>query len=366
MARRGSGHSTDSLCLLLGIAEDRYKAALRLHLPKGLDMAPHPQRLTVTHRAWPLMTPVGGESAVDVVVVEIADGDSRGRGECVPVRRFGETIDSVLTAINAMKGAVLSGLNRETLQQAMPPGAARNAIDCAFWGIDANRAYCSVADLAGLGAVKPVMTALTLGFDTPDKMAEMAATHRTRPLFKLELGGDGDMDRVRAVRQAAPAARLIVDGNEGWTSEQLSEYMPILLDLRVELIEQPLPAGADDALVGLACPIPLCADESCRMVGDLDRVDGKYAAVTIKLDKVGGLTEALALAEAAKRLGLRVMVGGGIGTSLGVAPALLVAQQAEIVDLDGPLRLAFDRAAGLRYEGGTIYPPDPKLWGGPD
>ncbi len=279
------------------------------------------------------MTAVGGETAVNVVVVEIADGDSRGRGECVPVRRHGETIDSVLAAIQAMKGAVFSGLNRDTLQQAMPPGAARNAIDCAFWAIDANRAYRSVADMAGLGSVKPVVTALTLGFDTPDRMAEVAAVHRTRPLFKLELGGDGDMERVRAVRHAAPAARLIVDANEGWNEGQLSEYMPMLLDSRVELIEQPLPAGADDALVGLGCPIPLCADESCRMVADLDRL---------------------------------VMVGGGSGTSLGVAPALLVAQQAEIVDLDGPLRLAFDRAAGLRYEGGTIYPADPKLWGGPD
>ncbi|MDE8343667.1 MAG: dipeptide epimerase, partial [Acidocella sp.] len=291
-------------------------------------------------------------TSVDVVVVEIADGDSRGRGECVPVRRCGETIDSVLAAVQAMKGAVFSGLNRDTLQQAMSPGAARNAIDCAFWAIDANRAYRSVGDMAGLGLVKPVVTALTLGFDTPDKMAEMAAAHRTRPLFKLELGGDGDMDRVRAVRQAAPAARLIVDANEGWDAGQLSEYMPMLLDLRVELIEQPLPADADDALGRLACPIPICADESCRMVADLDRVVGKYAAVNIKLDQVGGLTEAFALAEAAKRLGLRFMVGGGIGTSLGVAPALLVAQQAEIVDLDGPLRLAFDRAAGLRYEGG--------------
>jgi L-alanine-DL-glutamate epimerase-like enolase superfamily enzyme len=328
-------------------------------------MAPHPQRLTVTHRAWPLIPAVGGESAVDVVVVEIADGDSRGRGECVPVWRNGETIDSVLAAIQAMKGAVFSGLNRDTLQQAMPPGAARNAIDCAFWAIDANRAYRSVADMAGLGSVKPVVTALTLGFDTPDRMAEVAAVHRTRPLFKLELGGDGDMARVRAVRQAAPAARLIVDANESWNERQLSEYMPMLVDLRVKLIEQPLPADADDALCRLTCPIPLCADESCRIVADLDRLVGKYAAVNIKLDKVGGLTEAFALAEAAKRLGLRIMVGGGIGTSLGVAPALLVAQQAEMVDLDGPLRLAFDRAAGLRYEGGTIYPADPKLWGGP-
>ncbi len=331
-------------------------------------MAPHPQRLTVTRRAWPLtrpfMTAHGVETTVDVVVAEISDVESRGRGEGVPLRRYGESIDSVVAALDAMKGAVFSGLNRDTLQQALPPGAARNALDCAFWDIDAKRAYRSVAELAGLGAARPLMTTFTVAFDTPDKMAELAAANRTRPLLKLELGGDGDVERVRAVRQAAPAARLIVDANESWNEPQLGDYMPTLVDLRVALIEQPLPAGADDALARLDCPIPLCADESCRTRADLDRLDGKYAAINIKLDKAGGLTEALALAEAAKRRGLRIMVGGVISTSLGIAPALLVAQQAEIVDLDGPLRLALDRGAGLRYDGSTIHPPDPKLWGG--
>jgi L-alanine-DL-glutamate epimerase-like enolase superfamily enzyme len=175
--------------------------------------------------------------------------------------------------------------------------------------------------------------------------------------------GDGDVERVRAVRQAAPAARLLVDANESWNEAQLRDYMPMLIDLRVALIEQPLPA--DDTLARLERPIPLCADESCRMLADLDRLGGKYQAANIKLDKVGGLTEALALAEEAKRRGLRIMVGGVISMSLGIAPALLVAQQAEIVDLDGPLRLALDRGAGLRYDGSTIRPPDPKLWGVP-
>ncbi len=283
----------------------------------------------------------------------------------MPLRRYGESIDSVVAALDAMKGAIISGLNRETLQSAMPPGAARNALDCAFWDIDAKRAYCSVAELAGLGAVTPVVTAFTLDFDTPDKMAEQAAANRTRPLLRLELGGDGDVERVRAVRQAVPAARLIVDANESWNESQLCEFMPALIDCRVELIEQPLPADADDALARLERPIPLCADESCRTLADLDRLDGKYEAINIKLDKAGGLTEALALAAEAKRRGLRIMVGGVIGTSLGVAPALLVAQQAEIVDLDGPLFLASDRVPGLRYDGSTIHPPDPKLWGGP-
>jgi L-alanine-DL-glutamate epimerase-like enolase superfamily enzyme len=332
-------------------------------------VAPHPQRLTVTRRAWPLARPVatahGVETTVDVVVAEISDVESRGRGEGVPLQRFGESIDSVVAALDAMKGAVFSGLNRDTLQGALPAGAARNALDCAFWDMDAKRAYCSVAELAGLGAVTPLVTAFTLDFDAPEKMAEQAAAHRTRPLLRLALGGDGDVERVRAVRQAAPTARLIVDAREGWNEAQLGEFMPALSDCRVELIEQPLPADADDALARLALPIPICADESCRTLADLDRLDGKYQAVTIKLDKAGGLTEALTLAGEAKRRGLRVMVGGSIGTSLGIAPALLVAQQAHIVDLDGPLHLAVDRGARLRYDGSTIHPADPSLWGGP-
>jgi L-Ala-D/L-Glu epimerase len=275
-------------------------------------MAPHPQRLTVTRRAWrlaqPLTTAHGVETMVDVVVAEIADGEGRGRGEGVPLRRYGESIGDVVAAIDAMKGAVFSGLDRDELQHALPPGAARNALDCAFWDLDAKRAYRSVAELAGLGAMRPLMTAFTIAFDTPHKMAELAAANRTRPLLRLELGGDGDVERVRTVRQAVPAARLIVDANESWTEAQLGEYMPMLVDLRAALIEQPLPADADDALARLEWPIPLCADESCRTVADLDRLDGKYQAINIKLDKAGGLTEALALAAEAKRRGLRIMV----------------------------------------------------------
>jgi L-alanine-DL-glutamate epimerase-like enolase superfamily enzyme len=331
-------------------------------------MAPHPQRLTVNRRAWPLARPIatarGVETTVDVVVAEISDVESRGRGEAVPLQRFGESTDSAAAALEAMKGAITSGLNRDTLQNALPPGAARNALDCAFWDMDAKRAYRSVAALAGLGPVTPVVTAFTLDFDTPDRMAEQAAANRTRPLLRLEALGDGDVERVCAVRQAAPAARLIVDANESWTEAQLREFMPAFSDCRVELIEQPLPADADDALARLDLPIPLCADESCRTLADLDRLDGKYQAINIKLDKAGGLTEALALAAEAKRRRLRIMVGGAIGTSLGIAPALLVAQQAHIVDLDGPLHLAVDRGARLRYEGSTIHPADPKLWGG--
>ncbi len=332
-------------------------------------MAPHPQRLTVTRRTWALARPFatahGVATTADIVVAEISDGDSRGRGEGVPLRRYGESVDSVVAALDALKGAVVSGLNRETLQHALPPGAARNALDCAFWDIDAKRAYRSVAELSGLGAVMPVVTAFTIGLDTPEKMAELAAANRARPLLKLKLSGDGDVERVRAVRQAVPASRLIVDANESWNPVQVRDFMPALVDCRVELIEQPLPADADDALAQWEHPIPLCADESCRTIVDLDRLDGKYEAINIKLDKAGGLTEALALAAEAKRRGFRIMVGGTTGTSLGLAPALLVAQQAAIVDLDGPLHLASDRVPGLRYDGSTIHPPDHDYWGQP-
>src|SRR5215472_3581181 len=235
-------------------------------------MAPHPQRLTVAHRAWPLARPLmtmhGVMTTADVVVAEISDVESRGRGEGVPLQRYGESIDSVVATLEAMKGAITSGLNRDTLQSALPPGAARNALDCAFWDMDAKRAYRSVAELAGLSGVTPVMTAVTLDFDTPEKMAEQAAANRTRPLLKLELGGHGDVERVQAVRQTAPTARLIVDANEGWSETQLREFLPTLSDCRVELIEQPLPADADGALAGPGCPIPLCADEACRTLSD--------------------------------------------------------------------------------------------------
>ena len=330
-------------------------------------MAPHPQRLHVTRRSWPLTQPFaisrGTKTTADVVVAELHDGDAKGRGECVPYLRYGESSDSVFEALEKMKGAVFSGLNRETLQDAMPPGAARNALDAAFWDIEAKRAYCSAAELAGLGPLKPVTTAYTLSLDTPENMGVAAAAQRTRPLLKLKLTGDGDLDRVRAVRENAPASRLIVDANEGWTERHFAELAPALAKLGVELIEQPLPADADDALARLPHSIPVCADESCHTVADLDRLVGKYDAVNIKLDKTGGLTEALKLAAAAKERGFGIMVGCMIGTSLAMAPALLIAQQASVVDLDGPLLLAADRNQSLRYEGSVIHPPEPELWG---
>ena len=330
-------------------------------------MAPSPQRLTVSRRSWPLAQPFaisrGSKTTADVVVAEIFDGDSRGRGECVPYPRYGESVDSVVAALEAMKGAVFSGLDREALQRAMPPGAARNALDAAFWDIEAKREDRRAAEIAGLGPLKPVVTAYTLSLDTPQHMGEAAAAQRARPLLKLKLTGDGDLDRVRAVRNNAPASRLIVDANEGWTPQHFEMLAPELAELGVELIEQPLPAGDDNALAEMPHPIPVCADESCHVVDDLDSLVGKYNAINIKLDKTGGLTEALLLAKAGRERGFSLMVGCMIGTSLAMAPAMLVAQQASVVDLDAPLLLAQDRVPGLRYDGSLVYPPDPALWG---
>jgi L-Ala-D/L-Glu epimerase len=330
-------------------------------------MAPSPQRLRVARQSWPLAQSFaisrGSRTTAEVVVAEISDGDARGRGECVPYPRYGESVDGVVKALEGMAGAVFSGLDRAELQTAMPPGAARNALDAAFWDLDAKRNNRRVAELAGIGNLHPVVTAYTLSLDAPEEMGAAAATHRARPLLKLKLTGEGDLERVRAVRRNAPAARLIVDANEGWNERHLFEMMPALAEFGVELIEQPLPAGADDALARVPHPVPLCADEACHTSADLDRLVGKYDVVNIKLDKTGGLTEALLLADTARRRGFRVMVGCMIGTSLSMAPAMLVAQRASTVDLDGPLLLAGDRANGMRYEGSTLYPPEPALWG---
>lgn len=330
-------------------------------------MAPHPQRLGISRRSWPLAQAFtisrGSRTTAEVVVAEISDGEFRGRGECVPYPRYGETIDSVVAALEAMKSAVFSGLDRHELQRAMPPGAARNALDCAFWDLDGKRDDRRVADLAGVGPLKPLVTAYTLSLDTPEHMGEAAAAQRHRPLLKLKLTGDGDLARVEAVRRAAPGSRLIVDANEGWTVRHFAELTPVLAELGVELIEQPLPAADDGALAELPHPVPVCADESCHTADDLDRLAGKYEAVNIKLDKTGGLTQALALARAAEARGFKIMVGCMIGTSLAMAPAVLVAQNASVVDLDAPLLLATDRQPGLRYDGSTLYPPDPNVWG---
>jgi L-alanine-DL-glutamate epimerase-like enolase superfamily enzyme len=298
-----------------------------------------------------------------VVVATLREGPYAGRGECVPYARYGETIEGVVDAIGAMAPTVAAGLDRKGLQDIMPPGAARNAVDCAFWDLEAKRSGQPAASSAGISSLRPVITAFTLSLGTPQAMADAARAASSRPLLKVKLGGDGDADRIAAVRAAAPAARLIVDANEAWRPETFAENMAACVEAGVELIEQPLPAGGDDWLARIDRTIPICADESLHLAADLPQLAGRYDAVNIKLDKTGGLTEALALAAAAQARRLKVMIGCMVGTSLAMAPAVLLAQRADFVDLDGPLLLACDRSPGLRYEGSLLFPPGANLWG---
>lgn len=325
--------------------------------------------LSVRIERWPLAAAFtisrGTKTEAVVVVAELNDGSHRGHGECVPYPRYGESPDRIVAAIEAMRQALRRGLDRAALQAEMPPGAPRNALDCAYWDIDAKRSGRRAYELAGLAAPQPRITAFTISLAAPEAMAEAAERSASRPLLKVKLGGadDDDARRIAAVRRAAPRAELIVDANEGWTADTLASNLAACADCGVTLIEQPLPEGQDDALGRSKRPLPVCADESVHDRASLDRLAGKYDAINVKLDKTGGLTEALALVEAAEQRGLAVMVGCMVATSLSMAPAMLVAQRARVVDLDGPLLLAQDRPDGLRYDGSLIYPPESALWG---
>jgi L-Ala-D/L-Glu epimerase len=324
--------------------------------------------LAVRIERWPLERPFtisrGTKTEAVVVTVELRHGGHSGRGEAVPYARYGETPEGVATAIEAMRPSLQHGLDRGALQTAMPPGAARNALDCACWDFEAKQNGCRAYQLAALPPPKPLVTAYTISLDHPDAMANAAARAAKLPLLKVKLGGGPeDVKRIAAVRRAAPKAELIVDANEGWDDRDLERNLSACAQARVSLIEQPLPEGRDLALKQIERAIPICADESVHDRASLDALSGKYDAINIKLDKAGGLTEALALAIEAERRGLGIMVGCMVATSLAMAPAMLVAQRARIVDLDGPLLLAKDRAHGLRYEGSLAYPPEPALWG---
>ena len=323
--------------------------------------------LSVRIERWPLAGAFtisrGSKTEAYVVVAELSDGTHRGRGESVPYRRYGETADRIVAAIEAMRPVLRQGLDRAALQHAMRPGAARNALDCAYWDVNAKAAGRRAHELAGMAAPVPLTTAYTISLGTPAAMAEAAERAAWRPSLKVKLGGDDDGERIAAVRRGAPQAELIVDVNEGWREDNLAENLAACADAGVTLVEQPLRAGGDEALAHIRRVIPVCADESVHDCASLDALAGKYDAVNVKLDKAGGLTEALALATAAERRGLTVMVGCMVATSLAMAPAMLVAQRARVVDLDGPLLLAKDRPEGLRYDGSLIYPPEPALWG---
>ena len=309
----------------------------------------------------------GAKTEAVVVVATLTDGRFTGRGECVPYARYGESIDTVTAALEAMRGALAQGLDRRALQQAMPAGAARNALDCAFWDYEAKRNGRRVHELAGLRAPGPLTTAFTISLADPDAMAQAAADAAARPVLKIKLGGSaehgGDAARIAAVRQAAPAAMLVVDANEGWREAELAAHLDACARAGVVLVEQPLPEGCDDALARMIRPIPICADESAHDRASLAALKSKYDAVNIKLDKAGGLTEALAMADAATAAGLSIMAGCMVATSLAMAPAVLLAQRAHFTDLDGPLLLAKDRTPALHYDGSEVFPPEPALWG---
>ncbi len=305
----------------------------------------------------------GAKTEAVTVVAEVRQGGLIGRGECVPYPRYGETPEATLAAIHSMREPLQGGLDRPALQAAMPAGAARNALDCALMDLEAKASGQRIWNLLGRPAPRPCVTAYTISLAAPEAMAEAAAKAAHRPLLKIKLGGDGDGRRIAAVRQAAPKSELIVDANEAWTPGNLEHNLADCAAAGVTLVEQPLPAAQDEALMRIRRRLAVCADESVHDRASLDGLRERYDAVNIKLDKTGGLTEALVMADAARALGFQIMIGCMVATSLAMAPAMLLAQQARFVDLDGPLLLARDRDNGLRYEESVVYPPEAALWG---
>ena len=322
---------------------------------------------TVTEEKWRLAKPFiisrGAIHDVTVVLVELNDGHAKGRGECCPVPHFGESVEQVGRDIRALLARLADAPEPEAMIAAAPAGAARNAVDCALWDLKAKRAGKPIAALLNMSPLRPVETVMTISLDRPEVMAAATRAAAAYPILKLKLGAAGDGDRVRAVRAAAPGKRLIVDVNEGWSSDELREYLPLMAELGVKLLEQPLPAGRDDAVADVKHLVPIGADESCHTSHDLDRVAALYDVVNIKLDKTGGLTEALALLQGAQARGMDAMVGCMLGTSLAMAPAMVIAQSCRFVDLDAPLLIGSDREPSLTYAHGEVSPPRRMLWG---
>ena len=323
--------------------------------------------LTIKPESWPVdgefIISKGSCTTAEVVVVQIEEDGVIGRGECERTDSFEPGYPDVAAAIEAARAAIEAGVDLDELQGLMPSGSARNAVDCALWDLAAKRAGVPVWRLAGVPEPKPCLTVLTISLGSPEVMARDATKAADREILKLKLGGEGDIERVTAVRAAVPEARLTVDANEAWTPEMLPRYLEALAPLRIEFVEQPLPVTADHHLDGLARSIPIAADESVRDLKSLEAVIGRYDIINIKLDKTGGLTEALALAEVGRAAGLDIMLGCNLGTSLAMAPAMLLTNDARMVDLDGPLLLTKDRSPGLCFEGSLIHPPETALWG---
>lgn len=315
---------------------------------------------------WPLKEVFrisrGSHTEARVVVVKVNDGKNTGRGEGVPIARYNQTIDSVIAQIESIK--TVRDLDRDKLQHLLPPDAARNALDCALWDLEAKRSGKRVWELANIPIVPEVETSFTISLDAPNKMATAAKAAANSPLLKLKLGGDDlDLARIEAVHEAAPTARLLIDANESWSPEHYRKLAPALKELGVELIEQPFPANADEVLETLEHPVPVCADESCHTSTDLSRLRNRYEMVNVKLDKTGGLTEALRLTNRAREIGFKLLIGCMVCTSLGLAPARLLASAADWIDLDGALLLARDRHHGLSYQNGKVEMPLRELWG---
>jgi len=323
-------------------------------------------RIEAKEEVWPLKEVFrisrGSRTEAQVVVVTVNDGKNTGRGEGVPIARYNQTTASVLAQIESIKS--VRDLDRDKLQHLLPPGAARNALDCALWDLEAKITGKRVWELANIAIVPEVETSFTISLDTPEKMAAAARAAANSPLLKLKLGGDDlDLARVEAVREAAPPARLLIDANESWSPEHYRKIAPALKELGIELIEQPFPADADEVLETLEHPVPVCADESCHTSADLLRLKNRYGVINVKLDKTGGLTEALRLTERARESRFKLLIGCMVCTSLGIAPARLLASAADWIDLDGPLLLARDRDHGIAYENGRIGLPSRQLWG---
>jgi L-alanine-DL-glutamate epimerase-like enolase superfamily enzyme len=324
-------------------------------------------KLTLADERWPIAGSFtisrGSKTEAHVVTVTLSDGTHTGHGECVPYPRYEETVPQVMAALEATRGRIEQGFAHGDVAALVAPHAAQNAIDCALWDLEAKRAGKPVWQLAGLPEPKPAVTAYTLSLDTPEAMGEAAAKAAHRPLLKLKLGRDGDVERLRLIRRNAPQSRLIVDANEGWTADNLEAMLAACADAGVELVEQPLPAGDDDTLRHVKRAVTVCADESAHGLESLDALTGKYDAINIKLDKTGGLTPAIALAKAAQARGLKIMVGCMLATSLGMAPAFLLSPLAQVIDLDGPLLLKADRDPSIRFDGSLMFPPPSALWG---
>ena len=322
--------------------------------------------LDAQEQSWPLDKPFriarGTRTEARVVVVTATDGHYTGRGEATPIARYGQSAASVLAQIESIKSK--KSLDRQQIQELLPAGAARNALDCALWDLEAKISGKRAWELANMPIVPEVETSFTISLDAPAAMAEAARANANAPILKLKLSGDKlDLSRVESVREAAPAARLLIDANESWSPSHYLNVALALKRLRVELIEQPFPADADEVLETFDHPVPVCADESCHTSADLPRLTNRYDAINVKLDKTGGLTEALLLTKRARESGFKFLLGCMVCTSLGIAPARLLPSATDYVDLDGPLLLAGDRHHGLSYHGGKIGIPPRELWG---